>query len=178
MIPVVAALCLGVFEGEALGERGLFRGHGLQAIDGKGRVAIPAPLRAVIERNSGDRVLLLSLHASDGCLTGADTGHSQIEYDRLQRDESRALDAGRAVDRDNIARLAFGGGEELPFDASGRFILPAFYRDAAQLTDLAFFVGTGERFEIWNPQAFIAADGVPEPLKKMAAFELTQRGAA
>jgi MraZ protein len=165
-------------EGEALGERGLFRGHGLQAIDGKGRVAIPAPLRAVIERNSGDRVLLLGLHGRDACLTGADTGFSQLEYDRLQRDEERALDAGREIDRDNIARLAFGGGEELPFDASGRFILPAFYRDTAKLSDLAFFVGTGERFEIWNPQIFVSADGVPETLKKMVTYELAQRGVA
>lgn len=161
-----------------MGERGLFRGHGLQAIDGKGRVAIPSPLRAVIERNAGDRVLLLGLHGRDPCLTGADTGFSQLEYDRLQRDEARALDAGREVDRDNIARLAFGGGEELPFDASGRFILPAFYRDVAKLGDLAFFVGTGERFEIWNPHSLIAADGVPETLKKMATYALAQRGVA
>jgi MraZ protein len=164
-------------EGEALGERGLFRGHGLQAIDGKGRVAIPAPLRAVIERNSGDRVLLLGLHVRDACLTGADTGFSQIEYDRIRRDEERALDTGQDIDRDNIARLTFGGGEELPFDASGRFILPTFYRDTAKLTDLAFFVGTGERFEVWNPQTFVAANGVPETLKKMVTYELAQRGA-
>jgi MraZ protein len=161
-----------------LGERGLFRGHGLQAIDGKGRVAIPAPLRAIIERNSGDRMLMLGLHSSDPCLTGADLGFSQIEHDRLERDETRALDAGRAMDRDNIDRLAFGGGEDLPFDASGRFILPSFYRVAAQLTDLAFFVGTGQRFEIWNPQTFIATPAIPEMLKKMAAYELAQRGVA
>jgi MraZ protein len=160
-----------------LSERGLFRGHGLQAIDGKGRVAIPSPLRAVIERNAGERILLLGLHSRDACLTGADTGFSKLEYDRMQRNEERALDSGRDVDHDNLARLAFGGGEELPFDASGRFILPAFYRDTAQLTDLAFFVGTGERFEIWNPHRFMTADGVPEALKKMAAYELAQRGA-
>ena len=77
----------------------------------------------------------------------------------LQRDEARALDAGRDVDRDNIGRLAFGTGEELPFDASGRFILPAFYRETAGLTDLAFFIGIGERFEIWNPQAILKGRG-------------------
>lgn len=156
----------------------MFRGHALQGIDGKGRVAIPAALRAVIERNAGDRVLLLGMHAGDPCLTGADTGLSQIDYERLQRDEARALDAGRAVDRDNLARMAFGGGEELPFDASGRFILPPFYRDAAQLGDLAFFIGTGERFEIWNPRLLVETPGIADGLKKMVAFHLTQRGAS
>ena len=161
-----------------MGDRGLFRGHALQAIDGKGRVAVPASLRAVIERNAGERVLLLGLHPTDLCLTGADTNFSQIDYDRLQRDEARALDNGRDVDRDNIARAAFGGNEELPFDASGRFILPPFFRDAAQLGDVAFFVGTGERFEIWNPRLLADAPGVPDALKKMAAYHLSQRGAA
>ncbi len=160
-----------------MGDRALFRGHALQAIDGKGRVAIPAPLRAVIERNSGERILLLGKHAADPCLTGADTGFSQVDYARLQRDEARALDAGRPVDRDNIARVAFGGGEELPFDSSGRFILPPFYRHKARLTDLAFFVGAGERFEIWSPQLLIDTPGVAPDLKDMAAFHLEARNA-
>lgn len=150
----------------------------MQAIDGKGRVAVPAPLRAVIERNSGDRVLLLGKHADDPCLTGADTGYSQVDYARMQRDETRALDAGREIDRSNDARLAFGVTEELPFDSSGRFILPAFYREKGQLKDLAFFIGTGERFEIWNPQVLIDAPGIHADVKDIAAYYLNARAIA
>ena len=161
-----------------MGERGVFRGHALQAIDGKGRVAIPASLRAVIERNSSERVFVLGRHAEGHCLTGADTNFAQIEKARLARDEERALDAGREVDRDNLARATFGNGDELPFDASGRFILPAYYRARAGLDDLAFFVGLGDWFEIWNPKRLIETPGIPETIRDKAAFELEMRAAA
>ncbi len=161
-----------------MSERGLFRGHALQAIDGKGRVAIPAPLRAVIERNSGDRILLISKHDSDPCLIGYDRTWSELLHARLERDEARALDKGQSVDRHNIARRAFGLVEEVPFDASGRFILPPFFRSKGQLGDLAFFYATGDTFEIWNPKVLIATPGIDEETKEIVAFHLDARGAA
>ena len=160
-----------------LADRGLFRGYGLQAIDGKGRVAIPAPLRAVIERNSGDRVLVMATHEADPCLSGYDRNWSDLLRARIDRDESRALNADRPVDRHNIARRAFGIIDEVPFDASGRFILPAYFRDKGQLTDLAFFLGTGDVFEIWNPQVLLDQPGVDRDLKDLVAFHLKNRTA-
>lgn len=161
-----------------MAERGLFRGYALQAIDGKGRVAIPAPLRAVIERNNGDRVLLVSKHETDPCLKGYDRGWSDLLHAKLDRDENRALDAGKDVDTHNIARRSFGAVDEVPFDASGRFILPPFFRAKGKLDDLAFFLGTGDTFEIWNPNVLIETPGVDEDLKDMVRFCLEQRAAA
>jgi MraZ protein len=161
-----------------LGERGLFRGHGLQAIDGKGRVAIPAPLRAVIERNSGERILLISRHDTDPCLIGYDRGWSELLHARLARNEERALDKDQAFDRHNTARRAFGLVEDVPFDASGRFILPPFFRSKGQLDDLAFFYATGDNFEIWNPKVLIETPGIDEETKEIVAFHLSARGAS
>ena len=66
--------------------------------------------------------------------------------------------------------------EEVPFDASGRFILPTFFRAKAQLTELAFFFGAGNTFEIWNPNLLIDTPGIDEETKDVAAFLMAERG--
>lgn len=160
-----------------MADRGLFRGHALQGIDAKGRVGIPAPLRATIERNAGDRVLLLGVNETDGSLTGADTGQSQLDYARIERERERALEQDRAPRLSSSPLVAFGITEELPFDASGRFIVPSFFRDEAGLEDWAFFIGKGDHFEIWNPQRLI--DGNTEAIVQRAVRAcLAQRGIA
>lgn len=158
-----------------MADRGLFRGHALQGIDAKGRVGIPAPLRATIERNAGDRVLLLGVNETDGCLTGSDTNQSQIDYARIEREQERALEHDRAPRLGASPLVTFGITEELPFDASGRFILPTFFRDEAGLAEWAFFIGKGDHFEIWNPQRLI--DGNAEAIVQRAVRScLAQKG--
>lgn len=156
----------------------MFRGYALQGIDGKGRVAIPAPMRLMIERNSPDSKVLIDPHAADPCLTAADLGWSDILMAQIERDEARALDAGQTVDRHNSVRNAFGRGDSVPFDASGRFILPPFLRMKARLEDLAFFIGAGNTFEIWNPNVLLETPGIDATLKEMVAWHLSERGGA
>lgn len=159
-----------------VGDRELFRGHALNAIDGKGRVAVPAFLRSAIEKNGDGRVLIIAKHQQDPCLTGYDRGWSRLLHDRLEREEERERAAGRDFDYFNSNRRAFGLVEEVPFDASGRFILPTFFRAKAQLTELAFFFGTGNIFEIWNPNLLIDTPGIDEETKDVAAFLMAERG--
>jgi MraZ protein len=158
-------------------ERALFRGRGLQGIDAKGRVGIPAGLRATIERNAGERILLLAPHSEAPCLVGYDRAWSDLLQFELDRDEERALAAGRPTDRLTVARRAFGSVEDIPFDASGRFILPAFPRQKAKLGDVAMFIGTGKTFEIWNPHVLLDHSAIDADTKEMVAFDLAQRGA-
>lgn len=157
--------------------RGLFRGHGLQGIDAKGRVGIPATMRAIIERNAGDRLLVLDIHPDDPCLTGADTGVHHDDIALIEAERARALEGGRTADRYATHRF-YASSEDVPFDASGRFILPSAYRDHAGLDDLAFFLGAGARFEIWNPRTLLDAAGVPDTVKALCRHHLAQRGAA
>jgi MraZ protein len=159
-------------------DRQLYKGHVLNAIDAKGRVAIPASLRAAMERNAGEgRTLTLSVHSQDPCLAGYDRGWSNLLYDRLEREEIRERDAGRTFDYHNSNRRAFGVVDEVPYDSSGRFILPPFFRVKARLDDLALFVGTGNTFEIWNPRLILETLSVDEATREMAAFLLSERGA-
>lgn len=159
-------------------DRGLFIGQALQGIDAKGRVGIPASLRTTLERNSEGRIMLLGLNRAGTCLTGTDLGQSRLDYAKLLKDEERALDAGIEMDIDAVARRMFGMTEELPFDASGRFILPPFYRHKAGLTDQAYFIGLAARFQIWNPDRMLADPDVADDDKERLEFHRASRGAA
>ena len=48
--------------------------------------------------------------------------------------------------------MAFGATEEVPYDSSGRIVLPPMMRRKGGIEDLALFLGAGETFQIWNPQ--------------------------
>lgn len=158
--------------------RALFRGSALNAVDAKGRVAIPAGLRQAVEINGDGRNLIIAKHESDPCLIGYDHGWSELLHARLNRTEDREADAGRDYSRHNPNRRAFGLVEDVPFDASGRFIMPTMLRDRAKIGDLAFFIGTGDTFEIWNPRLLIETPAIDEELKEVVAYLLSARGAA
>ena len=41
--------------------------------------------------------------------------------------------------------------ETMPFDDSGRFIMPDFVKDLGKIEDALFFQGAGKFFTVWNP---------------------------
>lgn len=150
-----------------------FSGNALSAVDGKGRVALPAFVRSAVERRCGSRALLMGAHESDPCLTGYDLGyvprlHAEIERRRL-RDEAAGASADAHHDR---ARRAFGLAEDAAYDEMGRVVLPPMLRRRGRIETLALFVGTGAGFEIWNPH--LARESGGETLRELADFRLAQ----
>ena len=61
--------------------------------------------------------------------------------------------------------MAFGATEEVPYDSSGRIVLPPMMRRKGEIEDLALFLGTGETFQIWNPKLFLARQAHPRGLE-------------
>lgn len=53
-----------------------------------------------------------------------------------------------------LKRLLLGHAEECSMDASGRILLPAPLREFAHLDKRVVLVGQGNKFEIWNEQAW------------------------
>jgi MraZ protein len=133
-------------------DRQLFAGQGLSAIDAKGRVAIPACLRSILDANSAGRSLVIARHPDRPCIIGHDRGWLDELNLRIKQDEEREKAAGRPFDYYAAVEDAFGQVEELPYDPSGRFILPPFFKHKGDLSDLAFFYGSGPFFAIWNPR--------------------------
>jgi MraZ protein len=153
----------------------LFNGSALNAVDVKGRVSIPAFIRSIVERRSDAKAIIIGAHERDPCLTAYDRGfarylHSENERRRLI-DESQGGDTQSHFSR---ARRTFGLTEDVPYDPSGRIILPPMMRRKGRIEDLALFVGVGGTFEIWNPQ--VALEHGDPDLRELAAYKLEEKG--
>lgn len=156
--------------------RRTYRGFGLSGIDGKGRVAIPAKLRATLEVNSNnERVIALSRSRTSPCLTGYDLPFADMLPEMLAQ-EMAEQEGGAKLSRENLNRMAFGVVEDVPYDASGRLVIPPFMRKLGQLEDLAFFHGSGHIIEIWNPHVLLKTDDVPPMLVELVQFLLEEKG--
>lgn len=156
--------------------RQVYAGQGLSAIDAKGRVSIPANLRAILEANSDGRTISLAPHATKPCLVGHDRAWlSELDL-RLKEEEARERAAGRPFDYYAAAEDAFGQIDHQPYDGSGRFVLPAFHRQKGKLEDLAFFHGSGPFFMIWNPRLLLADPAANPKAAEGAAFFMAEKG--
>lgn len=158
----------------------------MQLVDDKGRVAIPAALRATLEKNSGatvdtkdSRVAILSAHESDRCLIAYDEPYFDLLFERLSaRAEQFAGNRGEADS--NIMREGIGPGENIAFDPSGRFILPGFLGDHAGVkkSAYAFFYGVGNVIEIWDPKTLLEHPKAPEIMKSACRYHLAEKKVA
>jgi MraZ protein len=153
----------------------LFNGSALNAVDAKGRLSIPSFIRGVVERRSDAKAVILGAHQSDPCLTAYDRGYGRILQAEIERkrliEEGQGGDPGAHAAR---ARRVFGLTEDVPYDPSGRIILPPMMRRKGQIEDLALFVGAGGTFEIWNP--YVALKSGDEDLRELAAYRLEEKG--
>ncbi len=161
--------------GYVVANRELFEGFALQAVDQKGRVAIPADLRAAAERNSDIRQIVVGLHPNDPCLSAHDLSWSKEKYDRIDRREQAAVDAGQEPDA-RAKRRAFGQVEKAPYDDSGRFVIPPFFRMKAGIDKWALFYGSGETFDIWAPERLMADDGADPMLREICEYLCQAKG--
>jgi MraZ protein len=155
--------------------RELFEGFALQAVDPKGRVAIPADFRNAIERNAEGRQVVVGLHPFDPCLSAYDTAWSKEQYARLDRKEQLAEERGVDVDP-RAKRRAFGQVEKAPFDESGRFVIPPFFKMKAGIDRWALFYGSGETFDIWSPEKLMADANADPALREICEFLCAQKG--
>ena len=130
----------------------------LNKVDRKGRVSVPAAYRGTL---AGD--------GFQGIIAYPSMTEPAIEAfgrDLLEQMSRRRTD--QSIEGGEFERLLLGGGDdglvetimalvrELPFDGEGRVILPPPLTDHAGITDHAMFVGRGNRFQIWEPDAFEA----------------------
>lgn len=112
----------------------------------------PAFRKAVKESSGGNRTLCLAAHDRFDCLIGFGLSRTDKLDAQLDREEERAIRLGQAdFDREVRAAQLFGF-EQLPFDDSGRFVMPEHLRELGKVEDGLYFQAAGEFFFVWAPQ--------------------------
>lgn len=134
-------------EGALLGS---YSGQAFSPMGDKGRFVLPPLFRKAVKESSEGRILCLAKHERWNCLTAFGLSR-RIELEaQLNREESIAIERDRDFDRDLRAMQLFGF-IEVPFDDSGRFVMPDHLASLAKIGDGLYFQGAGRFFTIWNP---------------------------
>jgi MraZ protein len=116
-------------------------------VDQRGRVAIPAPFRAVLTQEGTDEI-----HC-----------YPHLDYNTIEAGGARLVEEIKGIVgrqptgsslRESLEIVYFGECEKLKVDPDGRTILPKRLRDHAGITETAVFVGLGNKFQIWEPAAY------------------------
>ena len=123
-------------------------------IDAKGRVSIPAPFRAVLERDGYTQGGTGGIY----CYPSLDAPALDAGGERLAQKIDGLL-AGLpdySDERDQLSVALYGDVHILKIDGDGRIILPEELKRHAKLESEVTFVGLGQKFQIWQPAAFEA----------------------
>ena len=124
----------------------LFAGTFENKVDGKGRVSVPAPFRAELEGGHAGAVYL----------------YPSLEFDAIEActvEWMEEMKAGIArlpkfsKERRALSMSVFGRARLIRLEGTGRLVLPKDMADRAGVGEKAAFVGMGDSFLIWNPEA-------------------------
>ncbi|MGY9048329.1 MAG: division/cell wall cluster transcriptional repressor MraZ [Rhodobacterales bacterium] len=132
-----------------------FRGESQHKVDGKGRVSIPASFRRVLEASdpnwteglNPELVIVYGDHRRKflECYT--------IEAMEEVEDQIDALPRG-SMERKMLERLFTGQSHTTSVDETGRLVLPIKVRQKIGLEGEAFFIASGDTFQIWKPETY------------------------
>ncbi len=100
-------------------------------------------------------------------------GESAADFLNRADEEEKGASPDDHYDR---ARRLFGMTEDVPYDPSGRIVLPPMMRRKGKIEDLALFVGIGGVVEVWNPRIALKEGG--SDLREIAAYRLEEKGIA
>jgi MraZ protein len=128
-----------------------YNGTGFSLLRDKGRFVLPPQFRKTVRDSSGDKPLLcVDKHDRWTCLIGFGLSRQDGFEAQLDREEMLAAQRGQDFDRE-LRSVQLGGFAQLPFDESGRFVLPEYLAELAHVEDQLYFQGAGQFFVIWSP---------------------------
>ncbi|MCB2077446.1 MAG: division/cell wall cluster transcriptional repressor MraZ [Novosphingobium sp.] len=138
----------------------IFSGQDFSLLRDKNRFVLPPQFRRTLRALNNDTPsMLLLMHDEWPCLVGF--AHSRVQQLEAEIDAEAdlAARAGREFDREERS-LELYAYEPVPFDNSGRFVLPETLAIPAEIEDQVFFRGGGKFFTIWAPHQLETMDDV------------------
>lgn len=132
-----------------------FRGESVHKVDAKGRVSVPAPFRRVLEEGDPDwskdanpNFVLVFGAAQGVCVEG-------YSLEAMQGIDDMISDLDPySEEREALEYMFHTDSANAHVDENGRIVLPARAREILGDVKEAVFAGAGEKFQIWNPEAF------------------------
>ncbi len=120
----------------------MFRGVTALTLDSKGRLAMPARYREVLQLRASGKLVVTADSAS--CLLI----YAAPDWEPIQQ-KLMGLSSFNPRTRD-LQRLLVGNASDVEMDAAGRILVPAPLRKFAGLDKDVALVGQGARFELWD----------------------------
>lgn len=141
-------------------------------LDSKGRVSIPAPYRAVLNRDGFDGLYCYPALDRPAIDAGGNALMGEIE-------SLIARFAPFSEQREQFATALYGTSDTLKLDGEGRVVMTEGLKAHAGIKDTVSFVGLGHKFQIWEPGRFRtelaeATDKVRE-LRRQLGSQAAQR---
>lgn len=124
----------------------MFYGEYRHSIDRKGRLILPAKFREVCKEYNVDRFFLT--RGLDKCIFM----FSDDEW-RIQEQKFKNMPFTKQETR-SFNRMFFSGAVDAVPDKQGRFIIPTYLKDYAQIKRDTILIGVSNRIEIWNRSAW------------------------
>ena len=122
----------------------MFRGINTVSLDDKGRLAIPARCREVLDISNSHGQLIVTIDTEERCLLM----YPLIFWEDIEKKIESLPSFNYAARR--IQRLLIGHATEIALDNQGRILLPQELREYASLKKRAVLVGQGKKIEIWD----------------------------
>ncbi len=135
-------------------------------LDAKRRIVVPQEFRALTSGPFDGIICFPSIEAD--CIEGG----GQVLLDRYLG-VIEELDFGDPL-RSALETSVLGGMARMSFDTAGRVTLPETLCDAFGLTDWVVLVGLGDRFQIWEREAFQAHRAAQRTYAREGLAELRQ----
>ena len=132
-------------------------------MDAKGRVSLPADMRAVVGRRAraaigepvSDRELYVAPHRDLPCLRAFDLGYEAVLFANAEETVRDLVGRERLAALEKLQSQIFGDLEKTSFDDPGRMVLPPQSRRIGGIGTMALFIGAGQIIQIWNPQTYV-----------------------
>lgn len=149
----------------------MFKGQFAHALDGKGRVALPASFRRVLQ-DLGDDQLVVTPHIREPCLVA----YPQSEWRRFEERVAQLPQFEPGATQ--LRRLVVGRAQDCPVDKVGRTLLPASLREVAGFEKELIWLGQLRWIELWAPSALqaVAPMSGKVPVSDETIARLTELG--
>jgi MraZ protein len=138
-----------------------FLSNATNRIDAKGRVSVPSAFRSVLAQRNVQELYCFQDFVFPAISIGGP--------DLLERFERQiAAEDPFSPDANEMSLLIHGGGVFMKLDAEGRLMITDFIRGFTGISDEVTFVGRADHFQLWQPQAFVAAQAQARGERKLA----------